>query len=523
MARDYVKRCPLSSTKNCCFVTAAILLIIQAASCQRVKVVPEVEAYPTASVDLRCQFVQGGDTKLTQVSWIWEPVEGQRDNIAVFHPTYGESFPPSPFNGRVSFVAGSLNNPSITITNLTMSDAGRFTCEYATYPIGNAQGTTNLVMLAKSKNSAHAVTVQASSDGRAVVVARCVAADAKPAANINWLGLPGGTENITAVQAPNHTVTVTSEYQLAPTASDNGKELTCIVSQRIQGPPQSFTVKLSIEYLPSVTIVGYDQNWYIGRTDAVLTCQADGNPAPTAVTWSAVSGPMPDTVQIDDNKLIVRKVDESVNTTFVCEVKNRLGVSKNQVTTTVIEAVEDPSNVGVLAGAIIGSLLALLLVGALIAVLVTRSRRQRRGYPGNGEPGSYSNKVRLFGGAGNKNGGPGANNNGPVYTYRESDPGPLVEKGNDFLHRGPPGPAPTAHDILLSSELDEAERRKFDALDDSLEEEEEERYDSFGVGMAPAYHIHRHDEEMGGVSMYLDDDMESQRDGSVISRTAIYV
>lgn len=39
-----------------------------AASCQRVKVVPEVEAYPTESVDLRCQFVDGGNTKLTQVT-----------------------------------------------------------------------------------------------------------------------------------------------------------------------------------------------------------------------------------------------------------------------------------------------------------------------------------------------------------------------------------------------------------------------------------------------------------------------
>lgn len=50
----------------------------------------------------------------------------------------------------------------------------------------------------------------------------------------------------------------------------------------------------------------------------------------------SMSGPMPDTVQINANKLIVRKVDEAVNTTFVCEVKNRLGVSKHQVTTAVI-------------------------------------------------------------------------------------------------------------------------------------------------------------------------------------------
>lgn len=63
-------------------------------------------------------------------------------------------------------------------------------------------------------------------------------------------------------------------------------------------------------------------------------------------------------------------------------------------------------------------------------------------------------------------------------------------------------------------------------MDDSLEEEEE-RYDRFaGVGgggnmMPPAYHVHSRG--LGGEEMYLDDDMESQRDGSVISRTAIYV
>ncbi|XP_055750428.1 poliovirus receptor-like isoform X1 [Salvelinus fontinalis] len=519
MARDYAKHCPVSPTKNSLLVIAAILLIIEAASCQRVRVETEVEAYPTESVDLRCQFVDGGNTKLTQVSWIWEPTEGQRDNIAVFHPTYGESFPESPFSGRVRFIKGTLTSPSITITSLKMADAGRYTCEYATYPSGNEQGTTNLVMLAKPKNSASPVVAQASTSGEPVVVAQCEAADSKPAATIKWMGAVGGTENTTSKKGPDGTVTVRSEYLVVPTPEDNGKEVTCIISQRTQDKPQTFPMKLAVEYPPTVSIVGYDNNWYIGRTDAVLTCQATGNPAPTTVTWTVMSGPMPDTVQINANKLIVRKVDEAVNTTFVCEVKNRLGVSKHQVTTAVIEAIVDPSNAGVVAGAIIGSLLALLLVSALIAVLVTRSRRQRRGYPGNGEPGAYGNKARLFGGAGNKNGGTGPNINGPIYTYRESDPGALA-KVNDF--HGPPGSNPTAHDILLSSEMDEAERRKFDALDDSLEEEEE-RYDSFSVGMAPAYHIHRRDDEMGGVNIYLDDDMESQRDGSVISRTAIYV
>lgn len=45
-----------------------------------------------------------------------------------------------------------------------------------------------------------------------------------------------------------------------------------------------------------------------------------------------MTGEMPDTVQIKDNQLKVLKVDEAVNTTFVCEVKNRIGPGKDQVT-----------------------------------------------------------------------------------------------------------------------------------------------------------------------------------------------
>lgn len=82
-----------------------------------------------------------------QVSWIWEPIDGQRDNIAVYHPIYGQSFPNLSFKDRVVFLHNRLENPSIRISNLKMSDAGRYTCEYATYPSGNEQGTTTLIML----------------------------------------------------------------------------------------------------------------------------------------------------------------------------------------------------------------------------------------------------------------------------------------------------------------------------------------------------------------------------------------
>lgn len=44
-----------------------------------------------------------------------------------------------------------------------------------------------------------------------------------------------------------------------------------------------------------------------------------------------MSGEVPETVRVKSNELQVLKVDDSVNTTFVCEVKNRIGTTREQV------------------------------------------------------------------------------------------------------------------------------------------------------------------------------------------------
>ncbi|XP_056154597.1 PVR cell adhesion molecule related 2 like [Lampris incognitus] len=368
-----------SSLRSSWLVAAAVLLTTPGVGgAQRVRVEEELEAYPTESVDLRCQFIDGGGlTKLTQVSWIWEPIEGQRDNIAVFHPTYGQSFPNLSFRDRVIFIQGTLENPSIRINDLRMSDAGRYICEYATYPSGNEQGTTNLIMLAKPKNSVKVVTVQAGT--KSVVVAHCEAADGKPPASIKWVASVGGNHSTSTTAGAEGTVTVRSEYRLVPTPSDNGREVTCMVSQKTQDQPWVFPVRLSVEYPPTVvSIEGYDNNWYVGRSGATLTCQAKANPEPTTVTWTTMSGSLPDSVVIDGNKLTVRKVDDAVNTTFICEVKNSLGVSRHQVTTVVIE--ERKRTPGPATGAIIGGIIgSLALIGIIIGIVFFIRKRQEDG------------------------------------------------------------------------------------------------------------------------------------------------
>ncbi|XP_016425501.1 nectin-2-like isoform X3 [Sinocyclocheilus rhinocerous] len=364
---------------NCCLILSACLLSSQAVWSQRVRVEPEVTAYPNGSVNLRCEFTNSGSTKLTQVSWMFERVEGDRHNIAVFHPQYGASFPNKDFDGRVSFTQGSLENPSIRIDKLRMADAGRYICEYATYPSGNEQGTTTLIMLAKPRNSATAIPVRASSSE--VVVASCEAAQGKPEATISWITTIAGRYNHTSVPERDGTVTVKSEYRMIPTPAENGKEITCLVNQRTQIEPKAFALKLVVEYPPIVTIEGYDNNWYMGRTDAVLTCQADANPAPTDVSWTVASGQFPPSVRVDQNRLLVRKVDETVNTTFVCEVKNSLGSGKKELVAMVIDQPlpAQARSVGPVIGGIIAAIIILCLIGAGVAMYHKRRQSVENG------------------------------------------------------------------------------------------------------------------------------------------------
>ncbi|XP_043117723.1 poliovirus receptor homolog isoform X1 [Puntigrus tetrazona] len=499
-------------------LSALILLVIQGALAQRVRVEPEVVSYPGQTVTMRCQFPNPGETQLTQVSWIFERTDTERTNIAVFHPNFGVNYPTkSPVAGRVRFISDppTLDNPSIQISNVKMTDEGRYICEYATYPSGNEQGVSSLVMLAKPKNMATPVTVTAGQSP--VIVARCESSNGRPAATISWSTTLNGNETTPIMtENPDNTVSVQSVYMLAPQPSDNGKDISCMVSHRTMPQTETFPMKLVVEYPPRVQIKGYDNNWYRGRTSALLTCQADGNPIPTTVTWKTLSGLMPETVQVQDNKLIVQKVDDTINTTFICEVKNSLGYGKDQVTVFVREQPPPPSNAGVIAGVIFACILAVILLGVLIYFLVFHNRRQQHGYRGTGKPAGapYDSFTRLFGsGKSSKNGtGNNGNNNTPIY---RGEVGLNEKTANQGMHPGGVALLETTHthtaeDILLSREMDEVERKKFDEL-----EEEDERYDHFGGG-GPILQLRPHDDD-------LDDDMESQRDGSVISRTAVYV
>ncbi|XP_061803613.1 nectin-2 isoform X3 [Nerophis lumbriciformis] len=383
MARQGVR-----SGQDCAKVMLLLLastLAQHGASGQQVKVEPEVLSYPGQTVNLRCAFADTTGIQLTMVTWSYEDKEGERMNIAVLHPSHGPNYPDSPLKGRVHFTQSppTMASPSIQIDDVYMTDEGKYICDFASYPGGSKQGTTQLIMLSKPQNSATTITVDAAT--KSMVVARCESLNGRPEAQIRWVSTANGNATTTSKLGTDNTVSITSEYRMVPTPEDNGKDISCVVSHRTQATPESFQMKLKVQFAPQVTIVGYDNNWYVGRTNVLLTCQATGNPVPTTVQWKAMTGEMPETVQIKDNQLKVLKVDESINTTFVCEVKNRIGVGRHQITALVrgTRLPEKGATTGSIIGAIIGVIIILAIIGTAIAMY--RKHRNKK-LNGDGPP-----------------------------------------------------------------------------------------------------------------------------------------
>ncbi|XP_034973412.2 nectin-2 isoform X1 [Zootoca vivipara] len=366
----------MGAPRSSCAFASLFFCLLSGAIAQRVKVLDEVTGYLGQEVTLPCTFVSmGTEIKVSQVTWMKEAA-GRKQNVAVFHPDHKPSYPLETERGRIRFRTQTLEDATLIIGPLRMADEGTYACEFAAYPSGNENGITNLVVLAKPTNTAEAQEVKASN--LELPVAVCTSASGKPPARITWQSGLKGNATVSEVTNADGTVTVTSYYRMVPTKEANGQHITCIVEHKTQPQPEALPVVLSILYPPEVTIEGYDDNWYLSRNEAMLKCTAKGNPLPTEFTWSTANGPLPKTVEVQGDKLLVRNVDASVNTTFRCQATNRVG----QVSTDQVIFVRDKPNLegAGTTGGIIGGLIAAIVAVAVVAtgILICRQQQKNR-------------------------------------------------------------------------------------------------------------------------------------------------
>uniref|UniRef100_A0A8C0VV13 Ig-like domain-containing protein n=1 Tax=Castor canadensis TaxID=51338 RepID=A0A8C0VV13_CASCN len=449
-----------------------LLLLLRETGAQdvRVQVLPEVQGRLGGTVELPCHLLPA-PTRVSQVTW-------QRMDsaaVAAFHPNFGVHFPnPQSSKDRLSFVrAGQdtktdLRDATLAIQGLTVEDEGNYTCEFATFPNGTRRGMTWLRVIAQPENHAEAQEVTLSLDP--VPVARCVSTGGRPPARVTWISTLDGEAREHQESGPQSgTVTVTSRYSLVPSGRTDGVKITCKVEHESFEKPTLLPVTLSVRYPPEVSISGYDDNWYLGRSEATLTCNVRSNPEPTGYDWSTTSGVFPSSAVVHGRQLLVHSVDRQVNTTFICTVTNAVGTGHAEQVIFIRDTPQASSrDVGPLVwGAVGGTLLVLLLLaGGALAFILLRARKRRKS-PGGG----------TGGGAGGR------------------DRGSFDPKTQVFENGAPVFWTPAASDPMRPEGRDE-------------EEDEEEKAEE-GLMLPP--------------SVTLKDDMESHLDGSLISRRAVYV
>nr|XP_028582569.1 nectin-3 isoform X1 [Podarcis muralis] len=297
------------------------------------KVDPRVRAVWGKSVTLKC-IIDINET-LTQITW--EKMHGKTpQTIAVHHPDYGFSVQ-GEYQGRVFLKNASLTDASIILTNITFSDSGEYVCKAATFPLGSSQSSTTVTVLVEPVVSLKKGPNALIDGANQTLAAICTAATGKPAAEVLWEGSLGEMES-TSTSYPNETVTVESKYKLVPTRFARGRHITCVVKHPALEKEIRMVYVLDIQYSPEVTVTGYDGNWYIGRENVLLRCNADANPLPMEFTWSRLDRHWPEGLQPLNNTLHFNSpLTYNYTGTYVCTVANPLGQKSDQKTIYILD------------------------------------------------------------------------------------------------------------------------------------------------------------------------------------------
>ncbi|XP_036601036.1 nectin-3 isoform X1 [Trichosurus vulpecula] len=375
-----------------------------------------VEPYVTAvwgkNVSLKC-IIEVNET-ITQVSW--EKIQGRSSQtVAVHHPQYGFSVQEA-YQGRVLFKNHSLNDATIILRNIDFSDAGEYICKAVTFPLGNAQSSTTVTVLVEPTVSLKKGPYPLIDGGNETVAAICTAATGKPVAQIDWEGDLGEMES-TVTSFPNETVTIVSQYKLIPTKFARGRRITCVVRHPALEKEIRYSFMLDIQYAPEVSVTGYDGNWFVGRMNVNLKCNADANPPPSQSKWSRLDGQWPDGLETSENTLyFINPLTYNYSGVYICKVTNSLGQRSAQkiiyildppTTTTLpptvqwrfstveFEDVDAPpkklpfplstlatikdGTIGTIIGGAVGGALFLILVSVLVGIFFYRRRRTFRG------------------------------------------------------------------------------------------------------------------------------------------------
>nr|XP_061801595.1 cell adhesion molecule 1-like [Nerophis lumbriciformis] len=228
-------------------------------------------------------------------------------------------------DARFQLVNFSDNELRVSLSNVSLSDEGRYVCQLYTDPPQEAYA--DITVLVPPGNPIIDARDEVLSEGNETEMT-CTAMSSKPAAAIRWLKgdkeLPGKPK---VELTYDRMYTVTSRLTFTVNKEDDGVPVVCIVDHPAVKDFQAQKY-LEVQYKPEVKImVEFPQGLTREGENLELTCQAKGKPQPQRVNWVKVDDDVPSHAVITGADLYIENLNKSYNGTYRCVAANSLGES----------------------------------------------------------------------------------------------------------------------------------------------------------------------------------------------------
>ncbi|XP_066564438.1 cell adhesion molecule 1 isoform X1 [Amia ocellicauda] len=228
-------------------------------------------------------------------------------------------------DSRFQLVNFSDNELRVSLSNVSLSDEGRYVCQLYTDPPQEAYA--DITVLVPPGNPIIESREDIVSEGNETEIT-CTAMGSKPASKIRWV--KGGKElkgTATVKDTEDRMFTVMSTLSLTVTKEDDGIPVICIVDHPAVKDFQAQKY-LEVLYKPEVKIiVGFPEGLTREGDNLELTCKAEGKPKPQRINWMKVDDDVPAHAVITGADLFIENLNKTYNGTYRCIASNSVGES----------------------------------------------------------------------------------------------------------------------------------------------------------------------------------------------------
>uniref|UniRef100_A0A9J7ZVV1 Cell adhesion molecule 1 n=1 Tax=Cyprinus carpio carpio TaxID=630221 RepID=A0A9J7ZVV1_CYPCA len=273
-------------------------------------------------------------------------------------------------DSRFQLVNFSDNELLVSLSNVSLSDEGRYVCQLYTDPPQEAYA--DITVLVPPGNPILESREEIVSEGNETEIT-CTAMGSKPASTIKWMkGDQPLQGEATVEELYDRMFTVTSRLRLTVSKEDDGVAVICIIDHPAVKDFQAQKY-LEVQYKPEVQIVvEFPEGLTREGENLELTCRAKGKPQPHQINWLKVDDDFPSHAVITGSDLFIENLNKSFNGTYRCVASNLVGEAYDDYILYVYDSRADgaPQKID---HAVIGGIVA-VVVFAMLCLLIVLGR-----------------------------------------------------------------------------------------------------------------------------------------------------